>query len=126
MSKPRKNIATCFELAPEDPTAWRQLGIIYLEQGQLRQAYPLLKKSAELQPDDAEIQLELGSLFLQAGDYAQARDAAVQILDKQPETNGRFSCWLMLPATPTTLRTPENVFRGFAKKIRTTLNFIWH
>src|SRR5215831_14161668 len=37
--------------APEDLPALRQLGSIYVDQGQMMQAYPLLKKGAELQPD---------------------------------------------------------------------------
>jgi tetratricopeptide (TPR) repeat protein len=71
-------------LAPEDPTALRQLGIIYLDQGQVPQAYPLLKKFSELQPEDPEIQLKLGLIFLAVREYTQARDAASQILEKQP------------------------------------------
>src|SRR4051812_24673213 len=33
-------------------TALRRLGVIYHEQGQLQQAYPLLKQAAERAPDD--------------------------------------------------------------------------
>src|SRR5262252_9312925 len=68
--------------APEDLAALRQLGIIYVDQGQITQAYSLLKKGAELQPDDPEIQLKLATI-LAGGDYTQARDAASQILEKQ-------------------------------------------
>ena len=50
-------------LAPEDQAALRQLGIIYLDQGQIMQAYPLLKKGADLQPDDGVLQ----PLDLEAG-----------------------------------------------------------
>src|SRR5215831_12565339 len=64
-------------LAPEDQAALRQLGSIYLEQGQIVQAYQQLKKGAELQPDDPEIQLKLGATFLSGRDYTQARDAAL-------------------------------------------------
>src|SRR5215813_157841 len=71
--------------APEDLAALRQLGIIYVDQGQIIQAYPLLKKGAELQPDDPEIQLKLGATFLSGRDYTQARGAASQILEKQPD-----------------------------------------
>src|SRR5262249_41357701 len=42
--------------APEDLAALRQLGSIYVDQGQIMQAYPLLKKGADLQPDDPDIQ----------------------------------------------------------------------
>src|SRR5262249_46467516 len=71
--------------APEDLAALRQLGIIYVDQGQILQAYPLLKKLDELQPDDPEIQLKLGLIYLAGRDYTQARDAASQVLEKQPD-----------------------------------------
>jgi tetratricopeptide (TPR) repeat protein len=74
-------------LAPEDPAALRQLGSIYLDQGQIVQAYPLLTKGAELQPDDPEIQLKLGQIYLSGRGYTQARDAASQILEKQPDND---------------------------------------
>jgi len=74
-------------LAPEDSAALRQLGIIYLDQGQIVQAYPLLTKGAELQPDDPEIQLKLGQIYLSGRGYTQARDAASQILEKQPDND---------------------------------------
>ena len=90
-------------LAPEDPAALRQLGILYLEQGQIRQAYPLLKRSAELQPDDTEVQLKLAQLSVAGGAYAQARDAAVQILDKQPEHE--LALLLLADAS----RTPDDI-----------------
>src|SRR6266545_7688160 len=72
-------------LAPEDPAALRQLGMIYVEQGQILQAYPMLKKSAELQPDDPEIQMKLATVLLSLSAFAEARDAAQQVLEKQPE-----------------------------------------
>src|SRR5262245_16711573 len=71
--------------APEDLAALRQLGTIYVDQGQIMQAYSLLKKGAELQPDDPEIQLKLGLIYLAGRDYTQARDAASQVLEKQPD-----------------------------------------
>ena len=82
--KAEKEYRDVLRLAPEDPAALRQLGIIYVDQGQILQAYPLLKKSAELQPDDPEIQVKLAATFLSIGAYAEARDAAQQVLDKQP------------------------------------------
>jgi tetratricopeptide (TPR) repeat protein len=72
-------------LAPEDQAALRQLGIIYVDQGQIVQGYPLLKKFVDLQPDDPEIQLKLAAVYLSGRDYTQARDAASQILEKQPD-----------------------------------------
>jgi tetratricopeptide (TPR) repeat protein len=74
--------------APEDEAALRRLGIIYLDQGQIVQAYPLLKKLADLQPDDPEVQLKLATVYLSGHDFRQARDAVSQVLDKQP-ANGQ-------------------------------------
>src|SRR2546423_4873519 len=51
-------------LDPADPTAVRQLGVIYLDQGQVAQAYPLLRRAAELRPDDPDVQLKLGQILL--------------------------------------------------------------
>ena len=82
--KAEKEYREVLRLAPDDPAALRQLTTIYLDQGQLAQAYPLIQKSAELQPDDPEIQLKLARLFLSTGQYAKARDAALQVLEKQP------------------------------------------
>jgi len=90
-------------LAPEDQAALRQLGIIYLDQGQIVQAYPVLKKFIDLQPDDPEIQLKLGTIFLSGRDYTQARDAASQILEKQPDNEQA----LLLLADAS--RTPEDI-----------------
>lgn len=47
-------------LAPTDPVALRRLGIIYHDQGQIVQAYPLLKEATELLPEDFEAQLKFG------------------------------------------------------------------
>src|SRR6516225_6583918 len=63
-------------LAPEDQAALRQLSIIYFDQGQVVQAYPLLKKFVDVQPDDPEAQLRLGTIYLAVRDYKEGRDAA--------------------------------------------------
>src|SRR5215831_7161925 len=45
--KAEKDYREVLRLAPEDLAALRQLGTIYFDQTQIRQAYPLLKKAAE-------------------------------------------------------------------------------
>src|SRR5215831_3610938 len=82
--KAEKEYLNVLRLSSNDPTALRQLAIIYYEQGQLPQAYPLLKKSAELQPDNVDVQLKLGMLQLAIGEHSQARDAAIASLEKEP------------------------------------------
>jgi Tfp pilus assembly protein PilF len=69
--KAEKEYREVLRIAAEDLAALRQLAFIYLDQGQLMQAYPLLKKAAELRPDDPEIQLKLGLLFVGVGSYAR-------------------------------------------------------
>ena len=125
--KAEKEYRDVLRLAPEDPAALRQLGIIYLDQGQILQAYPLLKKSSELQPDDPEIQLKLGLTFLALGALcASARRRHAGPGETAGATNRHFCCWSMLHERPTTLRTPENSFRASGKKIRTAPVIIWH
>jgi tetratricopeptide (TPR) repeat protein len=104
--KAEKEYRAVLRRAPEDPTAQRQLGIIYYDQGQLRQAYPLLKRLAELQPDNPEIQLKLGLILLASREYAQARDAALQVLDKQP---GQEQALLLLADASRTHEDIEDV-----------------
>src|SRR5262245_38922581 len=82
--KAEKDYREVLRLASTDPVALRQLGIIYFDQGQIPQAYPLLKKSAELEPDNVEVQLRLGQTLLSFQEYAQAREAAMRVLEKQP------------------------------------------
>src|SRR5689334_5489230 len=48
---------------PADSAAQQQLAVIYYEQGQLRQAFPLLKKSAEQHPENLDIQLNLALIY---------------------------------------------------------------
>jgi tetratricopeptide (TPR) repeat protein len=101
--KAEKDYREVLRLAPEELTALRQLGIFYSDQSQLRQAYPLLKKAADLQPDDPEVQLKLGQILLSVREYAQARDAALQVLEKQPS---REQALLLLADAS---RTPDDV-----------------
>jgi tetratricopeptide (TPR) repeat protein len=101
--KAEKAYRDVLRLAPDDPAALRQLGFIYHDQGQILQAYPLLKKAAELQPEDLELQLKLGTTLLSGGDQAQARDAALQVLEKQP---GQEEALLLLADAS---RTPEDI-----------------
>src|ERR1700730_3028392 len=71
-------------LAPTDPVALRELGVMYQDQGQWPQAFPLLNKAAELLPDDADLQLKLGQSLLLQREYQQAREAALRSLDQHP------------------------------------------
>jgi tetratricopeptide (TPR) repeat protein len=83
-SQAEKDYREVLRLAADDPVAMRRLAILYYDQGQIAQAYPLLKKYASQQPDDAEMQVKFGLALFATGDYAQAREAALQALSKRP------------------------------------------
>jgi tetratricopeptide (TPR) repeat protein len=101
--KAEKEYREVLRLAPENPTALRQLGILYLDQGQTPQAFPLLKKVSELQPEDPEIQVKLGTLLLSGGSLDDARNAARQVLEKHPDNEDAL---LLLADTS---RNPEDI-----------------
>src|SRR5215467_6882448 len=103
-------------LAPEDQAALRQLGIIYVDQGQIIQAYPLLKKLDELQPDDPEIQLKLGLIYLAGRDYTQARDAASQVLEKHPDNEQALLLFADASRTPDDIADARKRIEGLREK----------
>jgi len=98
-----KDYREVLRLAPDDPVAMRRLGILYFDQGQIIQAYPLLKKYSGLQPDDAEMQVKFGLALLATGDYPQAREAALLALSKRPGDEQALS--LLADTT----RSPEEI-----------------
>jgi tetratricopeptide (TPR) repeat protein len=102
-SQAEKDYREVLRLAPNDLVAMRRLGNWYYDQGQITQAYPMLKKYSELQPDDAEVQGKFGLTLLAIGDYAQAREAALQALAKRP---GDEQALLLLVDTA---RSPEEI-----------------
>src|SRR5215813_191771 len=103
-------------VAPEDPAALRQLGIIYVDQGQILQAYPLLKKLTDLQPDDPEIRLKLAQIYLAGRDYTQARDAASQVLEKQPGNGQALLLLADASRTPDDIADARKLIQGLREK----------
>jgi tetratricopeptide (TPR) repeat protein len=71
-------------LAPSDAVAQRQLGSLYFEQGQIRQALPLLKRAADAEADNWELKTKLVRNYLVGSEFQLARDLAQQIVEKQP------------------------------------------
>src|SRR5690349_9470095 len=71
-------------LAPSDAVAQRQLGLLYFEQGQIRQALPLLKRAADSEPDNWDLKTKLVRSYLVGNESQLARDLAQQIIEKQP------------------------------------------
>ena len=83
-SQAEKDYREVLRLAPDDLAAMRQLATLYYDQGQIAQAYPVLKKYASLQGDDPEMQVKFGLALLATGDFPQAREATLQALVKRP------------------------------------------
>jgi tetratricopeptide (TPR) repeat protein len=71
-------------VAPNDSVAQRQLGLLYYEQGQARQALPLLKRASDAEPDNLELKSKLVRTYLAGSELQPARDLAQQIVEKQP------------------------------------------
>ena len=83
-------------LDPKDPTAVRQLGLIYFDQGELPQAYTALRKAAELEPDNLDVQVKLAKTEFSARQFKDARELATAILDKNP---GNEDALILLAST---------------------------
>src|SRR3954470_140383 len=114
--KAEKEYRVALRMAPEDPVALSRLGIIYHEQGQIPQAYPLLKKAAELQPDNLQVQLKLGSIFVAFGEYQQARDAAREVLDKEPGDEQGLLLLASSAVTPDDLQETRKAVESFRRQ----------
>ena len=106
--KAEKEYREALRLAPGDPVAERQLGIIYFEQGQLRQAYPLLKKSSELEPDNLDVKLKLALTFFAGRDFQNARELARQILEKKPGQLEALQLMVHTTVSPDDLQETRN------------------
>jgi tetratricopeptide (TPR) repeat protein len=102
-SQAEKDYREVLRLAPDDLVAMRRLGMLYYDQGQIAQAYPVLKKYSGLQQEDAEMQVKFGLALLATGDYAQAREAALQALSKRPGDEHALSL------LADTARSPEEI-----------------
>jgi len=74
-----------FQADSTNAAAIGRLGIIYLEQGRIAQAYGFLGRANELNPDNLEVRLKLGMLALGTGRPSEARDAAMAVLTKDPQ-----------------------------------------
>jgi tetratricopeptide (TPR) repeat protein len=111
-----KDFREVLRLSPSDPMALRQLGIIYHDQGQIIQAYPVLKQAAELRPDDLELQLKYAKTLGSLRDYATARDIARQILDKEPANEQALLLMVDTAIMPDELAETKKIVEGLRDK----------
>lgn len=93
-----------FRAAPQNAAAIRQLGLLYYAEGRLPQAFAALQRAVELDPADIEARLKLGLTYLSFHRPREAREAAAQVLRKQPQ-NGE--ALLLLAQTATTNQVRE-------------------
>src|SRR5438552_3983010 len=114
-SQAEKDYREVLRLAPNDQVAMRRLGILYYDQGQIVQAYPLLKKYSELQTDDAEVQVKFGLTLLAIGDYAPAREAALQALAKRPGDEQALSLLADTARSPEEIEGTRKTIEDFSK-----------
>jgi putative PEP-CTERM system TPR-repeat lipoprotein len=114
--KAEKDFREVLRRTPADPMALRQLGIIYHDQGQIIQAYPLLKQAAELRPDDVDVQIKFGLTLLSLHEFTQARDAAQQVLDKQPANEQALLLLVDTATTPDEVTETRKFVEGLREK----------
>src|SRR5688572_21335488 len=72
-------------LAPDEPAAWADLGLLYMRQRRFDEAAAALEKARSLAPDNADIHLLLGRMEGGRGDSA----AAVKHLRRASELDPR-------------------------------------
>src|SRR5579862_595989 len=72
------------QVEPLNPTAIRQLGRIYQEEGKSPRAYAFLKKSLELEPENTQSHLQLALTYFALQDRKLAAQEARWVLGKQP------------------------------------------
>ena len=97
------------------------MGILYFDQGQLRQAYPLLKKSIELEPDNLDLKLKLALLYFSVRDNKDARDLGRQILEKKPGQLETLMLMIDSASTPDDLQEARN----YVEKLKTSTKVNW-
>ena len=101
-------------VAANDSVAQRQLGLLYYEQGQARQALPLLKRASDAEPDNLELKSKLVRTYLAGSELQSARDLAQQIVEKQP---GQDDAMLLLADAGIRLNQVDDT-RKFLDSIR--------
>jgi tetratricopeptide (TPR) repeat protein len=100
------------QVAPLNPTAISQLGVIYHEQGRFPQALGFLKKAIELTPDNSDLRLKLCLTELSLGDLKDARTNAMRVLQKQP---GQDDALLVLAETTFSTTNVQDTIRQITK-----------
>ncbi|MDD2731078.1 MAG: tetratricopeptide repeat protein [Candidatus Portnoybacteria bacterium] len=78
------NISAAVKLAPQDPEAWNNFGLIAKNRGDLSQAQQAYDKALELKPDYAEAMNNKAMIIFSQGDAGAAREMLEKALALQP------------------------------------------
>lgn len=71
-------------IPPASATAMTRLGLIYYEEGRLPQACAYLQKGTQMEPGNIQAQGKLARALLMLGGLKEAREAALQVLEREP------------------------------------------
>lgn len=85
--KARIEYLNLLRLDQMNPTAIKQLGMIWFEDGDPLRALPYLKASRDLYPNNLDIRTKLASALLMLGEPVEARKEALSILRQSPSSS---------------------------------------
>jgi tetratricopeptide (TPR) repeat protein len=110
-----KEYREALRLASNDPEALRGLAITYYDQGQLQQAFPLLKQAADANTDDLEVRMRLGLTYFSGRELKLAREIALGILEKQPSHEDALLLAVDTAATPEDIAETQKLIDDYLK-----------
>ncbi len=96
----------------ENPEVVRQLGLIYLAQGKIPQAFRFLDKAKELNPDDVATRVGLARTYLTYRQVTNALGELDFVLQKQPTNEVALE---LLPDTITSTNDVTETFQRLEK-----------
>lgn len=113
------------EAAPQNSAANRELGKLYLSEGQYREAAPLLQKAYDLNQSDTATEADLAVALKETGDLVQARLHVEHALSRADTADAHRAAGAIYEASGDPLRA----VREFASAVRedpSELNyFVW-
>ena len=87
-----------------NPDAICQLGIIFFDEGRLRQSIPYLLKAVELKPGNLEVRRRLAQFYQAFGKTKEASEQARFILEHKPTDD--MAPWILIEAS---LANPDDL-----------------
>jgi len=67
--------------APHAPNVWNNLGVAYLDKGELDKAMSALQRALTLRREYASAHFHLGQLYDKLGEHEQARDCYMKVME---------------------------------------------